>query len=175
MWNVPLLFLLYIINITVYRKRNTSLVSRYNVSSAVTNYIHILCPVLIKKANRKNHYQEKVSSELHKSERHSCQCLPSKTMFITPSTSPPSSKAQWTLSWAPFSVNPNHDHTNIKREKYDTGKPTQCFLWACKASKATMRGDTAEEPELQVWDTSCEQQQQQPRLCGDFQKAELHH
>lgn len=36
------------INTTVYGKRNTSVVSRYNTSSVVTNYIHILCPVLIK-------------------------------------------------------------------------------------------------------------------------------
>lgn len=69
MWNVPLLFLLYIINVTVYGKRNTSVAPRYNVSSAVTNYIHILYPVLIKKNNRKNHYQEKASSELNKSEQ----------------------------------------------------------------------------------------------------------
>lgn len=37
-----------LINITVYGKRNTSAVSRYNESSAVTNYIHFLYPVLIK-------------------------------------------------------------------------------------------------------------------------------
>lgn len=36
------------INITVYGKRNTSVASRYSASPVVTNYTHILYPVLIK-------------------------------------------------------------------------------------------------------------------------------